>query len=156
MIVGELKQWRTLPGLEGLEAAFQFLEKNRGQELPLGKQPVQDDDIYAIVVRTPSRPAEGAQFEAHRKYIDVQYLDAGMETIGYAPVDQLKIARLHDEAKDIEFYDLPQEYEKLSLYPGRFAVFFPGDAHLPNCHLGGEHQLSKIVVKVLASLLKKE
>ena len=42
------------------------------------------------------------------------------------------------------------------MYPDRFAVFFPVRGTSPNCHLGGEHQLSKIVVKVLASLLKKE
>ena len=156
MIVGELKQWKTIQGLEGLEAAFEFLQKNRGQELPVGKLSVQGDDIYAIVIRTPSRPVEGAQFEAHRRYIDVQYLAAGMETIGYAPVDHLKIACPYHQANDIEFYDLPEEYERLSMYPDRFAVFFPGEGHLPNCHLGGEHQLSKIVVKVSASLLKKE
>jgi biofilm protein TabA len=155
MIVGELKQWKTIAGLTGLEGAFEFLEKNQKQELPLGRHPIDGDDIYAIIVRSPSRPFEAGQFESHRKYIDVQYLDAGMESIGYLPIANLNVATPYQEPKDVEFYELPENYEKLSMYPGRFAVFFPGEAHLPNCHLGGEHQLSKIVVKVLSSLHKR-
>ena len=155
MIVGELKQWRSISGLAGLEGAFEFLEKNQNQELPLGKHLIEGEDIYAIIVRTPSRAAEAGQFESHRKYIDVQYLDAGMETIGYLPIANLNVTTPYQEPKDVEFYELPENYEKLSMYPGRFAVFFPGEGHLPNCHLGGEHQLSKIVVKVMSSAHKR-
>ena len=155
MIVGELKEWRNLPGLAGLEGAFEFLEKNQHQELPLGKQAIEGEDMYAIVVRAPSRPEETGQFESHRKYIDVQYLDAGMESIGFIPITNLTVATPYLEEKDIEFYELPESYEKLAMYPGRFAVFFPGEGHLPNCHLGGEHQLSKIVIKVSSSLHKR-
>src|SRR5882724_1530099 len=135
MIVGELKQWKTLSGLAGLEGAFEFLEKNQKQELPLGRHPIAGDDIFAIIVRSPSRPVEAGQFESHRKYIDVQYLDAGMETIGFAPIAGLNVATPYQEPKDVEFYEFPENYEKLSMYPGRFAVFFPGEGHLPNCHL---------------------
>ena len=78
-----------------------------------------------------------------------------METIGFVPIANLNVATPYQEQKDVEFYELPLNYEKLSMYPGRFAVFFPGEGHLPNCHLGGEHQLSKIVVKVLSSLHKR-
>lgn len=155
MIVGELKQWKSINGLAGLEGAFEFLEKNQNQELPLGRHPINGDEIYAIIVRAPSRPDEAGQFESHRKYIDVQYLDAGMESIGYAPIANLNVATPYQEPKDVEFYELPENYEKLSMYPGRFAVFFPGEGHLPNCHLGGEHPLSKIVVKILSSLHKR-
>lgn len=152
MIIGELKQWRSTPGLAGLEGAFEFLEKNQGQELSLGKQPIQGNDLYAIIVRTPSRDVEAGRFESHRKFIDVQFLDDGMETICFCPIDQMKVASPYQDEKDVEFYELPENFERLSMYPGRFAVFFPGEGHLPNCHLGGEHQLNKIVVKVRASL----
>ena len=90
MIVGELKQWKSINGLAGLEGAFEFLEKNQNQELPLGRHPINGDDIYAIIVRAPSRPDEAGQFESHRKYIDVQYLDAGMESIGLRAYRQFK------------------------------------------------------------------
>ena len=36
----------------------------------------------------------------------------------------------------------------MKLYPGMFAVFFPGGGHMPNCHLDGVHDLHKVVVKV--------
>ncbi|MFN8008453.1 MAG: YhcH/YjgK/YiaL family protein [Terriglobia bacterium] len=155
MIVGELKQWKGIAGLAGLEEAFEFLEKNQNQELPLGKQLIEGDDIYAIVLRNPSRPDEAGQFESHRKYIDVQYLDAGMESIGFLPITNLTVSVPYQTEKDVEFYELPENYEKIAMYPGRFAVFFPGEGHLPNCHLGGEHQLSKIVIKVSSSLHKR-
>ena len=147
MIVGELKSWKSLKNVKGLEPAFEFLEQASSRELPAGKHPIDGDRFFAIVVRADSRSPESAEFEAHRKYIDIQYLVSGREMIGVAPTENLQVVSPYDESKEAALYSIPSEYAKLEMEPDRFAIFFPSDAHMPNCHLGGPQKLHKIVIK---------
>jgi len=68
--------------------------------------------------------------------------------IGLAPVEGLKVTTPYDAAKDIVFYAVPVTYQEVEIRPGHFAVFFPGEGHLPMCHSHGPHELHKVVVKV--------
>jgi biofilm protein TabA len=144
----ELKRWRTSGGCEGLESGLEFLERTDLAALPMGKHEILGDSVFAMAMRSPSRSAEIGQFESHRKYIDIQYLVSGEETIGVAPVEALRIVTPYDAANDILFYALPPKYESLVILPGHFAVFFPHQGHLPMCHSNGPHELHKVVVKV--------
>ena len=156
MTVGELTEWKNVKGLAGMEVATRFLEDRSWEGLPRGRHPIQGDDIYALIVEMNSRSMGGAQFEAHRKYIDIHYLVDGAETIGFAPTKNLRIARPYEESDDAELYDQPADFQKLSLLPGRFAVFLPGDGHLPGCHLESELRLKKVVIKMHTELLKNK
>lgn len=67
--------------------------------------------------------------EAHRDFIDIQYLISGKELIG---VGQLRDMTEEVEARpgnDIWFYHGPMDY--ITLEKDMFAVFFPNDAHAP-------------------------
>jgi len=88
------------------------------------------------------------RWEAHRRYIDIQYLVSGIERIGYTPVANLALTTPYDEDKDVAFYQ--GHGDILTLEPGMFAVFFPHDAHMPMlCEAGGSpKQVRKIVVKI--------
>jgi YhcH/YjgK/YiaL family protein len=145
---GELKSWRTIQGLSGLQAGFEFLERTDLAALPLGKHEIQGDAVYALAMKSPSRAPEAGQFESHRDYIDIQYLVSGEEIIGVAPVAKLQAVTPYDAAKDIIFYAVPKAYRELEIHPGHFAVFFPPEGHLPMCHSHGPHELHKVVIKV--------
>ena len=73
---------------------------------------------------------------------------AGQETSGFSPVGDLKLAVPYDESKDVALYSVPQQYTKIEVRPGQFVIYRPGQAHLPNCHLQGPHDLHKVVIKV--------
>jgi YhcH/YjgK/YiaL family protein len=148
MIAGSLKQWKSLEGVNGLEAGFEFLERGDLGALPMGKHPIDGDSVFALAMQSPSRDPSVGRFEAHQAYIDIQYLVSGEEMIGVAPVEGLKVATPYDSGKDIVFYAVPATYKELNIRPGHFAVFFPGEGHLPMCHSHGPHQLHKVVVKV--------
>jgi YhcH/YjgK/YiaL family protein len=148
MITGELKRWRNLEGVKGLEAGFEFLERGDLAALPMGKHTIDGDSVFALAMQSPSREASAGKFEAHQAYVDIQYLVSGEEMIGVAPVEGLKVTTPYDTAKDVVFYDVPTTYKELEIRPGHFAVFVPGDGHLPLCHSHGPHQLHKVVVKV--------
>ena len=148
MIQGRLDAWRDLQGVQGLEAGFEFLEKSGLASLPPGKHQILGDAVYAMVMQSPSRAPEAGQFEAHRNYIDIQYLLSGEEVIGLTPVEGLQVVTPYDAAKDVVFYAAPESYRRLAIHPGHFAVFFPQEAHLPMCHSQHPHDLHKVVVKV--------
>ena len=73
---------------------------------------------------------------------------SGQVTTGFAPIEKLKVITPYQEKDDAASYAVPAAYTKLKLYPGRFAVFFPGGGHMPWCHLDGPHELHRVVVKV--------
>ena len=145
---GELKTWRTVKGIEGLEAGLEFLEKADLATLSPGKYEINGDSLFATVSKSPSQAPETRQFESHRKYIDIQCLIAGAELIGVAPADQLKVVSPYNEAKDIAFYSLPKQFENIEMHPGRFVVFVPEHGHMPLCHFNGVHEIHKVVVKM--------
>ncbi len=149
LVQGKLQSWRTNPKLKNLEVAFRFLERSDLKDLPLGRHVI-DDKAYAMIDKSASQPPEKVEFEAHRKYIDVHYMIAGQVTTGYAPIESLKLHTPYDEKEEAATYHVPAVYTKVKLYPGMFAVFFPGGGHMPNCHLDGSHELHKVVVKVRA------
>jgi biofilm protein TabA len=145
---GNLKNWSSTPGIQGLEPAFEYLARTDLAALPLGRTDIEGDDVYVTVSEAETRPPEKVRFEAHRRYIDIQLVVRGQEAMGLAPVMALVTTEPYDAAKDIEFFAVPQESTTLALHAGDFAVFVPGDGHRPGLHLDGPHVSRKAVVKV--------
>jgi biofilm protein TabA len=152
VVEGELTSWRMTPGIDGLESVFEYLERHDLAALPLGRTPIEGDDVFALVSEGLSRPPQDVRFEAHRRYIDVQYVLEGQEAIGCAPCASLATSEPYDKAKDVEFFRAPGNYARIALRPGRFAVFAPEDGHQPGCDLDGAHTVRKVVVKVSVAL----
>ena len=148
LITGELKSWQSHPRLRRLEVAFRFLQRTDLKTLTVGKHLIDGEKVYALVDKSPSVPPETAEFESHRKYIDVHYLLAGQAMTGFAPVEKLQVIKPYEEKTDAASYSIPESYSKLKMVPGKFAVFFPGGGHMPWCHLDGPHELHRVVVKV--------
>jgi len=134
--------------------AFEFLlHADWSELLPAGvdrasgntRHAIDGDRMYVSIDVVQGRGREGARLEAHRRYIDIQFTIDGQEEIGWKPLgDCTSTAVPFDVAKDITFFhDRPACW--LSVPPGRFAIFFPSDAHAP---LGGRGVLKKAVVKI--------
>ncbi len=155
MINDDLKNWEKHPTLLAMADAFRFLSGPDLEKLETGRHEIHGNDMYALVQRSQSRAIETAEFEAHRLYLDIQYLVSGEEYIAVTPQAGLTVSKPYDQAKDIEFYVKPAKYEKVMMRPGRFAVFYPQDAHLPNCYPNQSGPLHKVVVKVRLQSLGK-
>lgn len=147
-VTGNLKDWKSTPGIQGLERAFEYLARTDLAALPLGRTDIDGDDVFVMISEAETRPPEQVKFEAHRRYIDIQLVVRGQEAIGFAPVASLVTAEPYDAAKDIEFFAVPRQSATLALRAGDFAVFAPGDGHRPSLHLDGPHVSRKAVVKV--------
>lgn len=129
----------------GFAAAFQYLRTTDFSNMEAGRHEVDGDRLFVVINRQPGRGHDGAKFESHRRYIDIQMTLGGMEHMAWRPLDACtQPVGAFNEQKDIVFYEDPAE-TWLTVPPGTFAVFFPQDVHAP---LGGTGDLFKAVMKV--------
>ncbi len=130
---------------KGFAKAFEFLNRLDLKELPVDKYEIDGTRIYAMVALDPGRKKEDAQLETHEKYIDIQLILEGIDTMGWRPKTSCKLpSGEYDQETDLQFFaDQPDAW--LSTRSGAFAIFFPEDAHMPLISSG---QLHKVVVKI--------
>ena len=125
--------------------AFAFICKTDFSKLGDGKYEIENDDIFAIVQEYNTKDKKEAKLEAHRKYIDIQYIHSGVELIGVATLHN-QIPITNDPENDIAFYQGETSFIKLEA--GMFAIFFPDDLHMPGIKLTQSAKVKKVVVKV--------
>jgi len=101
---------------------------------------------YAMVQEYDSQPVGAEKFEAHRRFIDIQYIAGGEEIMYYAGLEQLTPGEYH---ADKDYIDLEGAGLALHLQTGDFVIFFPHDAHLASrCTEAGPRPVRKVVIKV--------
>ena len=125
--------------------AMEFLQNSNLQDLPLGRNEICGDIIFANVVEAKSKSKSEAPIEIHRKYIDVHVPLSGDELIGYTPLAELPYAEFV-EADDAALYPLSlSARDYFNVRRGEFAIFFPQDGHAPAIT---PTPLKKIILKV--------
>jgi YhcH/YjgK/YiaL family protein len=133
---------------ERWEKAFNFLKNNDLSKLELRRYDIDGDNLFATVSEYISKNEETTKFEAHRKYIDIQYVISGKEIMNIAPITTVKeVLTPYDITKDIEFVTVTKvvNYNASS---SNFFIFFPGDAHRPGLKDGVNSSVRKVVIKV--------
>ncbi len=129
-----------------IKTALDFLCKSDFSLMESGRHDIDGDHIFALVQQYESKaPAEGV-WEAHRRYIDVQYIASGEEIMGVAPVSTLTESKAYQHDKDVLF--LTGGGEMFTLRAGTFAIFFPTDAHMPGLAVDQPAIVQKVVIKV--------
>lgn len=148
MVLDSLKNAQAYYGLgEGIKAALEFLENNDLAKLNTGKYEIKGTEVFALVQQYETKPLEKGAWEAHRKYIDVQYVLEGCEIMGYANINTMKTAKEYDECGDYLLLEGGGCYFKVDA--GSFAVFTPEDVHMPGLAVNDvSDNIRKVVVKV--------
>ena len=152
MILDTLPMWRHYASLNPRFAAgFAFLEKVQ-PDAAIGRHEIDGDSVFALVQRYQTRPVAGMQLEAHRRYVDIQYVVSGREVIHWAPLAALtQVTSPYDPVKEAGLFALTTEMVPVPLQAGHFAILFPEDAHAPCCAWGDPSDVVKVVVKVAVS-----
>jgi len=133
---------------ERWDKAFLFLKSHDLSALEINRYDIDGDKLYAPVSEYLTKNEEDARYEAHQKYIDLQYVVTGKELIGIAPMSLKKdVLEPYDGTKDIEFLTVTGGENRLAI-PDRFFIFFPEDAHRPGLKDGENLPVRKIVVKI--------
>ena len=130
----------------GIRAALEFLATADLDALTPGRHDVQGDAVFALVSDYDTRTPADAFWEAHRRHVDVQFVQRGQEEIGYGNLGAFESAP-YDEEKDLVVATGESE-RRVRVDAGEFVILFPHDVHMPG--LTGRHRSSvrKVVVKV--------
>ena len=131
---------------EKLKAGFEWLKSNNLGEIENGKYLIGEGGMYVNVESYDTK--SDANYEAHRKYIDIQYMIKGVEYIGVTDISECGVVEEYDEKRDIEFMSKSGNDDYQTLNSGEFAVFFPNDAHKPSISPLRQIHVKKAVVKV--------
>jgi YhcH/YjgK/YiaL family protein len=128
--------------------AFDFLKNSDLRNLELKRYDIDGDNVYATISEYITKDPGDARYEAHKKYIDIQYVASGKEKIGIAPLSgKGAVIQEYDPVKDVEFMEVTGVREYVA-NPGRFFIFFPDDIHRPGLKDGDKETVRKVVVKI--------
>lgn len=147
MIYDKLSNLESYRGLSPrLLAGLKALAETDFSKIEDGHYELEGEDLYMNVM-TAELKETNERPEAHRKYIDIQYVFEGEEDIGVAFLDEMGAPIEENPEKDIWFF--AGETVKLRLGGDRFIVLFPQDAHAPCISVNHGTKSRKAVVKVL-------
>lgn len=129
-----------------IKRAFEYLKQIDLVILANGKHAIDGEAMFVIVQEYDTKPKEQGKWEAHRRYIDVQYMIRGTEQIGYAHLARLAPAQDYDASRDVAFYSGAGDFS--TIQEGSFMILFPEDAHMPGIAVNEPMQVKKAVVKI--------
>jgi YhcH/YjgK/YiaL family protein len=131
---------------EWWQKVFNFLKQDL-KSLEVGKYPLVGDQVFAMVSEYETKNPQDAKWEAHRKYIDLQYVVAGQELIGVLPLGKGTDPKDYNEQKDLIFFG-EQDGEFFTATPDCFFLFFPDDVHRPCMMIEQSEPVKKLVIKI--------
>ena len=156
MIYDSLANLNTYAGLapEAWKLIGEFLAKWT-PETELGRHILVPDQVFADVLCYETKALADCKVELHAKFIDIQAVLAGDETIFCTPTDGMEVIEEMDYARDRGFFKFaPGKETRLAMAAGTIALFLPGEGHLTGCN-DGKVTIRKIVFKVAKDLLQK-
>ena len=124
------------------------MQNNDLKSMPLGKHII-NEDIYINIEQYSPKPIENCKLEAHKKYIDIQYIIEGEEMLGFVNIENksLSCETGYNEEKDIIFYTGECNYLKAK--QNDFLIFDTYDVHKPQIAVDTiKAPVKKAVVKI--------
>lgn len=144
MIVCPFKELgRYAAVIPGLEEAVKMAESITSMEP--ATYPLENGGKILVQSGT-TKAAERRLLEAHRKFLDIQYIVKGSEAVGWAPVDTLTPEGEFNTAKDAGMYSGHCDFMEIA--EGYCYVVFPEDAHMPGSHVDTPTDYQKMVIKL--------
>ncbi|MDM8245956.1 YhcH/YjgK/YiaL family protein [Collinsella tanakaei] len=151
MLYGALNDLHLYRGMmRGLDVLIDWLDGNDPAALDCGSHEIMGSKVFANVMEPTTRPLEGAHYETHRRYHDVQIDVRGREAFMVALGETTPVEPFN-EADDFELVDAAAGIEG-DLADGKFALFIAGEPHMPTLQYGddGAQPIKKICFKILA------
>lgn len=133
-----------------LKTGLKYVRDTDFDSLENGRYELVEGKIFATIQDYQSKPESEGKFEAHQKFVDIQFIIKGEERIGTGKLDDFEESIAYDEEKDIVFLT-PKEGAKtnfIKLIEKEFAIFYPQDVHMPSIAVDAPSFVRKVIVKV--------
>ena len=153
MIIGFLDSLNSNKWLSGIGQSnkiIDIIEKTDFTKKDDGTYKIDSEDFYYIITTyNTSKNIEEKPAEAHRKYIDLQYILYGEEKIGFADYRNPKMLfKDYNEDNYIELFSRIEDEGFFILKKSMYAVFFPEDVHRPGMTNKEGRGVRKIIFKI--------
>ncbi len=127
-----------------------IIEKTDFTKMDDGTIKIDDEGLYYILTTyNTSNNIEEKPSEAHRKFIDLQYILYGEGKIGYADYGSPKMLyKEYDGGNDVELFSRIEDESFFVLKKGMYAVFFPEDVHRPGLSNKEVRGVRKVIFKI--------
>lgn len=147
MVYDKIDNIEIYKGLsEDIFEGLKFL-KNATPDLECGVHEI-NPRVKAIVSEYETKAVNENGYEAHKKFIDIQYLLKGIEKDCCLPVEKLKVTKSYKEEIDAAFYEADLPAQELMLGDKYFAIYWPQDGHMPCLSADGAEKVKKVVMKI--------
>ena len=149
MIKNSLKYIKNYLNLsDKIRCGLEYLMQNNLKLLENGRYDISGDDIYVNIQDYNTKPKENGLWEAHRKYIDIQYIIEGSEYIGTGEIENFVTEETYNAERDVEFLktDKPQDFIRMD--EGDFMILYPQDVHMPQISFENPVYVKKAVIKI--------
>ena len=148
MIKDKLANSNIYYGLSNrIEQGLKWLESQDLLNIECKKHYIDGENLYVNVQEY--KPKTDADYEAHKRYADIQYMIKGSEKIGVTNINNCETVIPYKEESDIEFLKNKSKDVYTDLNKGEFMIFYPEDAHKPSIMNEYTGVVKKAVVKVL-------
>lgn len=127
--------------------AFTFLRETNLKDIAEGKYELDGDHLFVGIDKYHSKDKNTTRFEAHKNYIDFQYVISGEEQIGVTDLSNTELLEAYNAKTDVAFYT-SEEGDYLHAHSGNFFIFFPEDVHRPGIKTSESIPIKKLVVKL--------
>ena len=149
MIVDKIENGSLYSSISGqIAKALKILSSKEISSAAEGKHEVEGSKLFYLVQKYSTKPRNQGQMEAHKKYIDIQYVLDGHESIFVENLSACTLASAYNENDDAAMYELPKSFSEIYMSKGMFCILFPQDGHLPCRTAVSESKVHKIVFKV--------
>ena len=131
---------------KNFKEAFNFLERSLTEKPEPGKYEIKGDELFAVVQQYET--SDDSSWEAHRKYIDIQFMLSGSEIIEWANIDKASKDAEYVEENDFLDCGVVHDGTECKMEKGYYSILWPEDLHKPKCVWNEKCQVDKIVIKV--------
>ena len=148
MIIDRLENCEFYYGLGiNFKRAFEYLKSVDLNNIECGKYEIDGNNIFISIMEYTTKNIDECLWEAHKKYIDIQYVISGSEKMGYINVNNISIINGYNSDNDILFGEGVGQFTIVK--EGEFTIFTPNDGHMPSLNVNNPEVVKKAVIKIL-------
>lgn len=130
----------------GIRAALEYLMRTDIASLATGRHDIDGDRVFVLVSDYDTRQPAEASWEAHRRHVDVQFVQSGAERIAYGDISRFELDPYDAEHDLVVAHGKSDRFVELGA--GEFVILFPHDVHMPGLTGQADEAVRKAVVKV--------
>lgn len=146
MIYDHIRNISLYKGLSpALDIALDYLY-NADKTTPNGVEFL-NEGVKAILSEYSTKEKNENGYEAHRKFIDIQYPLDGQEKVKYCPLEYLKASMEYNQENDYILFE-DRDGVTFTIGKGYFLILFPEDGHMPQLCVGEPVNIKKLTLKV--------